>query len=120
MNLGLKQKKLHFFGNFQGKKSLIPENNIFTCGGINRTNAAIEGLEARFTTNARLMIGGSGFESWIRSKTNLAQRALLHSKHAFKTSGMATIGIHQFSLFTRIILTTTDWTLALSQAFTAF
>ena len=103
----------------------------FTCSGVDRANATIEGLEAGFSANARLMISGSGFESPMMTinpvviaglpHTNLlAQRALLHSKHAFETSGMATIGIHQFSLFTRIVLTAADWTLALrTQAFTA-
>ena len=36
---------------------------IITCSGVDRANATIEGLEAGFSANARLMISGSRFES---------------------------------------------------------
>ena len=97
----------------------------FTCSGVDRANATIEGLEAGFSANARLMISGSGFESpmmMINSvviaglpHTNLlAQWALLHGKHTFKTTGMPTVCIHQFTLFTQIILAATNGALLLA------
>ena len=95
----------------------------FTCSGVDRADATIEGLEAGFSANARLMISGSGFESPMMTihiviglpHTNLlAQWALLHGKHTFKTTGMPTVCIHQFSLFTQIILAATNGALLLA------
>ena len=97
---------------------------IITCSGVDRANATIEGLEAGFSANARLMISGSGFESSMMTipvviaglpHTNLlAQWALLHGKHTFKTTGMSTVCIHQFPLFTQIILAATNGALLLA------